>query len=110
MLMEHSPFKTEQVKADRGYFDCVCPIGPSSVRESAPWSMHKIWTMLQRDGPNHLGLMGELRVFFGGTQALLDAFDQISRSAPHQRDDATLSTLPTCHLFGCAHLQDVLKR
>ena len=23
---------------------------------SASWSMHKIWTMLQHDGPNHLGL------------------------------------------------------
>ena len=22
----------------------------------------------------------------------------------HQRDDATLSSLPTCHLFGCAHI------
>ena len=22
--------------------------------------------------------------------------------APRQRDDATLSDLPTCHLFGCA--------
>ena len=66
-----------------------------------PLSMRQLWTSLEHDGPNHLGLWlirRRRRWRPGRTHSAR------SCGPPHRRDDATLSCLPACHLFGRAYV------